>query len=108
MDFYLKDAISIEAVKDKGDQLKVRKAKLNAFLATADEPPPLLHPAMARQYRLRIQQLYETLHHDSEEKRVEASNVIRSLVEDILLTPVDEKVEIDVRGDLAGILTIAV
>ncbi|HEY0122584.1 MAG TPA: hypothetical protein VGC14_12665 [Rhizobium sp.] len=33
--------------------------------------------------------------------------MIPSLVEDIILTPVDEKVKIDVRGDLAGILTIA-
>ncbi|MVA64299.1 recombinase family protein [Agrobacterium vitis] len=108
MDLYLKDAISIEAVKSKGDQLKVRKAELNSFLATAEELPPLLHPAMALQYRLRTQQLYETLQDDSEEKRVEAANVIRSLVEDIVLTPVGGKVEIDVRGDLAGILTIAV
>jgi site-specific DNA recombinase len=108
MDLYLKEAISIEAVKEKGDQLKLRKAELNAFLATADEPPPLLHPAMARQYRLRIQQLYETLQDDCEKKRVEAANVIRSLVEDIVLTPVDGRAEIDVRGDLAGILTISV
>jgi 2-phospho-L-lactate guanylyltransferase (CobY/MobA/RfbA family) len=34
-------------------------------------------------------------------------DVIRSLVEDIILTPVDGKVEIDVRGDLAGILTLS-
>ena len=107
MDLYLKEAISIEAVKERGDKLKLRKAELNAFLATANEPPPLLHPAMARQYRLRIQQLYETLQDDSEEKRVNAANVIRSLVVDIVLTPVQGKLEIEVRGDLAGILAIS-
>ncbi|RWR26482.1 hypothetical protein D2T29_20420 [Sinirhodobacter populi] len=31
-----------------------------------------------------------------------------SVVEDIILTPVEGKVEIDVRGDLAGILTLSV
>ncbi|MBW9091979.1 recombinase family protein [Rhizobium wenxiniae] len=108
IDLYLKEAISIEAVKERGELLKLRKAELTAFLTTADEPPPLLHPAMAQQYRKRVQQLYETLQDDSEEKRIEAANVIRSLVEDIILTPIDGKIEIDVRGDLAGILTIAV
>ena len=48
MDLYLKEAISIEAVKERGDKLKLRKAELNAFLGTADEPHPLLHPAMAQ------------------------------------------------------------
>ena len=108
MDLYLKEAISIGAVKERGDRLKHRRAELESFLATADEPPPLLHPAMARQYRIRVQQLYETLQDDAEERRIEAADVLRSLVEDIILTPVDGKVEIDVRGDLAGILTLSV
>ncbi|MBN9431703.1 MAG: recombinase family protein [Bosea sp.] len=108
MDLYLKEAISIEAVKERGDQLKLRKAELTDFLAGADEPPPLLHPAMAGQYRLRVQQLYETLQDGSEERRIEAADVLRTLVEDIILTPADGKIEIDVRGDLAGILTLSV
>lgn len=62
---------------------------------------------MARQYRLRVQQLYEPLHGDSEEQRIEAANILRTLVEDIILTPVGGKVEIDVRGDLAGIPTLS-
>lgn len=35
------------------------------------------------------------------------ADIIRSLLEAIVLTPVDGKVEIDVRGDLAGILTLS-
>ncbi|MGE8585887.1 MAG: hypothetical protein ACN6O9_24290, partial [Agrobacterium tumefaciens] len=50
----------------------------------------------------------DTLQNDSEDQRIEAAQVLRTLVEDIILTPVDGKIEIDVRGDLAGILTIAV
>ncbi|MVA27881.1 recombinase family protein [Agrobacterium vitis] len=107
MDLYLKESISLEAVTERGGKLKGRKIELREFLATADEPPPLLHPAMAGQYRLRVQQLYETLQDDSEERRIEAADVLRKLVEDIILTPADGKIEIDVRGDLAGILTIA-
>ena len=108
MDLYLKDSISLDAVTERGGKLKARKAELKQFLSGADEPPPVLHPAMAGQYRLRVQQLYETLQDDSEERRVEAAEVLRTLVEDIILTPVDGKIEIDVRGDLAGILTLSV
>src|SRR5690606_5600611 len=88
--------------------LEQRKKEVEAFLAEADEPPPLLHPSMAQLYRSRVQQLYDALQDEDEEKRTEAADIIRTLVEDIVLTPVDGKVEIDVRGDLAGILTLSV
>ena len=39
--------------------------------------------------------------------RIEAADTLRSLVDQIELTPVDGKVEIAVQGDLAGILTIS-
>ncbi|KTT73842.1 recombinase family protein [Sphingomonas sanguinis] len=107
MDLYLKDALSVDDVKERGDKLRARKAELTTLLSSADEPPPVLHPAMAKQYRLRVQQLYETLQDDSEEQRIEAADVLRTLVEDIILTPADGRIEIDVRGDLAGILTLS-
>ncbi len=107
MDLYLKEAISIEPV-ERGDKLKARKAQLTSFLAIADEPPPLLHPAMAGRYRARVQQLYETLQDDSEKKRTKAAAVLRSRIEDIVLSPVDGRLEIDVRADLAGLLMLSV
>lgn len=67
----------------------------------------LLHPSMALQYHKRVQQLYEALQDEEEEKRIEAADILRSLVDKIVLTPVDGKVEIDVQGDLAGLLTIS-
>jgi len=62
---------------------------------------------MALQYGKRVQQLYEALQDEEEEKRIEAADILRSLVDKIVLRPVDGKVEIDAQGDLAGILTIA-
>lgn len=73
MDLYLKDALSVDAVKERGDQLKARKAELTAFLATADDPPPLLHPSMAQLYRSRVQGLYDALQGQNEERRTEAA-----------------------------------
>ncbi len=107
MDLYMRDALSIEAVKERGDKLRARKVELQDFLANADEPPPLLHPSMALQYRARVQQLYETLQGDDEAQRIEAAEIIRSLVDRIVLTPGEVRIEIDVQGDLAGILTIS-
>nr|WP_272209645.1 hypothetical protein [Marinicella sp. W31]MDC2875463.1 hypothetical protein [Marinicella sp. W31] len=63
---------------------------------------------MAQLYRSRVQSLYDTLQVEDEGKRTEVADIIRTLVEDIVLTPVDGKVEIDVRVDLAGILTLSV
>ena len=96
-----------DAINAKMVMLEQRKKELALFLAEADEPPPLLHPSMALQYRKRVQQLYEALQAEEEEKRVEAADILRSLVDKIVLTPMDGKVEIDVQGDLAGILMIS-
>ena len=97
----------LSKLKDKSEKLEARKAELAEKLANADEPPPLLHPSMALQYRKRVQQLYDALQDEDEGKRIEAADTLRSLVDQIVLTPVDGKVEIDVQGDLGGILTIS-
>ncbi|YBV96636.1 hypothetical protein M1D80_24360 [Phyllobacteriaceae bacterium JZ32] len=73
----------------------------------ARNPPRLLLPKMALEYRRRIQQLYETLQHDSEEKRMEATDAIRSLVDDIVLTRVDDRDRDRCWGGLAGILGLS-
>ena len=104
----IKSGGPIEAIVDDMKRLEARKAELTAFVETADDPPPLLHPSMAQLYRSRVQSLYDALQDENEGKRTEAADIIRTLVEDIVLTPVEGKVEIDVRGDLAGILTLSV
>ena len=97
----------IEAVVEDMKRLEQRKNELKSFLAEADEPPPMLHPSMALQYRKRVQQLYEALQGDDEARRVEAADTLRTLVDQIILTPAGDRLEIDVQGDLAGILAIS-
>ena len=66
----------------------------------------LLHPGMAAHYRKQVANLAEAL--NREENRAEAADLIRSLVDRITLTPNDQgKLEIDLYGDLAGIMTMA-
>ena len=76
-------------------------------LETVEEPPALLHPSMAHEYRKRINALYEAL--QDEETRPEAADIVRTLIDRIVLAPDDngDKLEILVKGDIAGILDLA-
>ena len=58
-------------------------------------------------YGLGDERIYERHVEGAESKRFEAAEVIRSLIEAILLVPEGGELKIDVRGDLAGILAIA-
>jgi hypothetical protein len=59
-------------------------------------------------YRSQVAELHDALQEESEAKRLKAGEILRSLVKEIILTPEDDELQIDVRGDLAGILTVAV
>jgi hypothetical protein len=79
-------------------------AAFNAFWATL----AALHPNMAEIYRSRLASLHEAL--GPEETLIEAAQqeIIRSLVNEIVRTPEGGELKVDLRGDLAGILAIAV
>ena len=94
-----------KAVGKRIIELEARQDDLNAGLGASEEPPPVLHPSMAIVYRDRVAALYEELRR--EEARPQAADVIRSLVSSIVLTPAEGVLQVELRGDLAGILTIA-
>jgi site-specific DNA recombinase len=96
-----------DRINEKMVSLEGRKKSLQTFLVEAEAPPPLLHPNMAHHYRVQVAELHEALQEDSEAKRMAAADIIRSLVKEIVLTPSDNELKIDVRGDLAGILAIS-
>ncbi len=56
-------------------------------------------------YKERMASLYQPL--QQEDTRAQATDIIRSLVSEIVLTPTDGVLQVELRGDLAGILTIA-
>lgn len=98
LDLYLEDQVSKQSLK-----LETRKTELEALLACPKVPPLLL----AGVYREQIIRLHEALNSELETQRQEAAEIVRSLIETIILTPSDDGMRIDVCGDLAGILTIA-
>ncbi|QUD90691.1 recombinase zinc beta ribbon domain-containing protein [Phenylobacterium montanum] len=94
-------------VNAKMNELLGRQAELKQQVADAEEPPPLLHPEMAGVYRTQVAELYEALQGEAETKQLEATEALRALIQEIILTPEGDQLTIDVRGDLAGILAIS-
>ena len=101
------DGMYHPSMKEKMDRLEARKKELKTFLADTEEPPPLLHPEMANFYRIQVGELYDALQEEAEAKRLKASEVLRSLVKEIILTPENGALQIDVRGDLSRILAVS-
>ena len=85
--------------------LERRKEQLSTMLATAEAPPPLLHPNLARYYHDEIAALHDLL--GNTDTRGRAAQMLRTLVERIELVPDGEGLAIVLRGDLAAILTFA-
>ncbi|HXW07777.1 MAG TPA: recombinase family protein [Vicinamibacterales bacterium] len=98
------EGVPASEVKDELSANAARREELRAKLAAADEPPPLLHPEMARIYRAKVTQLANAL--QEPESRSEATEALRGLVDAIVLTPdhAREALQIELRGNLAAML----
>lgn len=102
----IKDGVPASEVKDDLARITARREELESVLAGTKEEPVLLHPGMAAHYRAQVARLAAVL--TAEENRGEAADILRSLIDRITLTPNAEgKLEIDLYGDLAGILSLA-
>jgi site-specific DNA recombinase len=101
----IKDGVPGAEVKEDFIRIATRREELESFLNGRKEEPVLLHPNMADLYRRQVANLASALNED--ETRTEAAEIIRSLIDRITLTPNCEgKLDIDLYGDLAGILTV--
>ena len=89
--------------------LDARKGELERLVKETDEPQALLHPNMAGHYRKEVARMHEALADDNH--RHEAAEIVRGLVDKIVLNPLledaDTTMTIDLHGDLAGILNLA-
>ncbi len=102
----IKDGVPASELKDDLAWITSRREELEELLDGTSVEPVLLHPNMADFYRKQVADLAAALNAD--ENRAEAADLIRSLVDRITLTPNDEgKLDINLYGDLAGILSMA-
>ena len=63
-------------------------------------PALLIHPALAEIYRQKVAAMHEALRDPG--TRDEAFGIIRSLIDEIRLVPVDGELGIEIKGELAG------
>ncbi len=103
----IKEGYATPRLKVEMDEMIARRAEVTALVESIDEAPILLHPNMAGRYREEITRLIKSLNQD--ETRAEAIELIRSLVDRIVITPdrVGGGSIVDVHGDLAGIINIS-
>ncbi len=87
--------------------MEARQRELEEELAQSKDLGPLLHPEMASYYRRQVHSLHEALERGADIERLRVSEILRSLIAGIKLTPSAAGLEIDIQGDLAAILTIA-
>ena len=85
--------------------LDARRKELEVHLKAADEPPPLLHPSMADLYHAKVESLASAL--QREDTRLQASEMLRGLFDSIVLIPDEGRLRIELRGNLAAMLTAA-
>lgn len=105
LDLMLDDEIAVDVGKAEMKALDGRRKELEAQLKTADEPPPLLHPSMADLYKSKVEELASAL--QREDTRLEASEALRGLIESIVLMPQGDQLRVELRGNLAAMLTAA-
>jgi hypothetical protein len=72
------EGVPVSEVRDELNANAARREELKAKLASADEPPPLLHPGMADLYRQKVTALAQAL--ERPETRTEASEALRGLI----------------------------
>ena len=86
-------------------ELQARKESLLAQLSTADAPVPLLHPNLAALYREKVATLASAL--QNVDSRSEAVEALRGLVDAIVLVPAGNELSIELKGNLAAMLSAA-
>ena len=101
------DGTPASKVKDRMWELEHRKEELDRLINTTNEAPAYIHPNMGKRYREQVTELVATLNDDN--RRTEAANMLRGLIDKIVLSPdkdSDKGVVIDLQGALAGILSL--
>ena len=105
LNLMLDDELEVDEGKAEIKALDARRKELQAQLDTSDEAPPLLHPEMADLYRQKVTTLAQAL--EQPEARTEATEALRGLIDAIILTPSDGELRIELKGNLAAMLSAA-
>lgn len=105
----IEDGMYHPSMKATMAALETEKAQLTAILADQPEPPALrLHPRLSDLYRAKITDLAAAL--NQPELKLQATELVRGLISEVRMVPepgAPGSHEIELVGDLAGILQLA-
>jgi site-specific DNA recombinase len=100
------EGIPARTLKEELLTLENREDSLRAKVEARSEHKVAVSPAMAEIYRARVAKLQEAI--DGSDAGREAMEAIRSLVERVVLEPINGKLAIDLYGEIGAILQLAV
>ncbi len=86
------------------EELEFRRAELEQEIGSASTPPIRLHPNLAQVYRRKVERLQHAL--NDPEIREEAIQVLRSLLERVVVAPAETGFEVEIVGDIAQMIEI--
>jgi len=93
------------ALLDRLEKLETEKNHLDQDLAGPAPEPVRFHPNVADIYVSKVNGLREALNEDG--AREEAAEILRGLIDEIRLHPIDGQLQIELIGDLATLLVFA-
>ena len=98
------DGLRTPGLKARLDEMERCKAVLEQSLSTAPPPAPRLHPNLAELYRRKVENLHEALADPA--TRVEANDILRGLVERVVMRPIDKGFEVELVGEIANMVKL--
>jgi site-specific DNA recombinase len=101
----IKDGVPALTLKNELTDLEARKQELEHSLKRAPAPVVRLHPNLAQLYSRKVADLTNALNADAH--RHEASETIRTLIDEVRLVPTEGKLDIELFGELGALINLA-
>jgi site-specific DNA recombinase len=86
------------------DELEARRAALEQALSEEAPPPVRMHPNLAQAYREKVEKLQEAL--AKPEDRDEAIEMLRRLIERVVVRPAEEGLQIELVGEIVRMIEL--
>ncbi len=101
----IEDGLYTPSMKDTMLALEARKKELEAFLADQPDAAPLrIHPKLAEHFAAKVARLEETLDHPRDGPA--AMEIVRDLIDRIVVAPGNDRPAVELHGVLARILDL--
>ena len=99
------EGVPVRTLKDELFALEAREDEIKSKLTATPEPKVYLAPNMAEIYRERVEGLHQALVAGADQNQ--AQEAIRSLIDNVVLTPIDSVLRVDLHGEVAAILQLS-